>query len=63
MGESTGNIASLRCRIEQLEPDREELQRDIEQLCMQQSGSGYIGIITRVTNTSPKEIEISHTSL
>lgn len=48
MGESTGNIASLKCRIEQLEHEREELQRDIEQLCMQQSGSGYIGIITRI---------------
>lgn len=38
----------MKCRIEQLEHEREELQRDIEQLCMQQSGSGYIGIITRI---------------
>lgn len=48
MGESTANIASLKSRIEQLEHERGELQRDIEQLCMQQSGSGYIGVITRI---------------
>lgn len=48
MGESTANIASLKSRIEQLEHERGELQRDIEQLCMQQSGSGYVGVITRI---------------
>ena len=48
MGESIANIASLKSCIEQLEHERGELQRDIEQLCMQQSGSSYVGVITRI---------------
>ncbi|XP_057856947.1 uncharacterized protein LOC131066247 isoform X3 [Cryptomeria japonica] len=48
MGDSANNISSLIHRIEQLEQEREELRKDIEQLCMQQAGTGYIGIITRI---------------
>ncbi|KAH9303735.1 hypothetical protein KI387_008139, partial [Taxus chinensis] len=48
MGDSSNKISSLMHRIEQLEQEREELHRDIEQLCMQQAGTGYIGIITRI---------------
>ncbi|KAH0767167.1 hypothetical protein KY290_003070 [Solanum tuberosum] len=46
-----GNLndnASLRARIKELERERDELHKDIEQLCMQQSGPSYIGLPTHV---------------
>ncbi|KAJ8529998.1 hypothetical protein K7X08_036833 [Anisodus acutangulus] len=46
-----GNLndnASLRARIKELERERDELHKDIEQLCMQQTGPSYIGLPTRV---------------
>ncbi|KAK4340156.1 hypothetical protein RND71_041618 [Anisodus tanguticus] len=46
-----GNLndnASLRARIKELERERDELRKDIEQLCMQQTGPSYIGLPTRV---------------
>ncbi|TKY71238.1 golgin subfamily B member isoform X1 [Spatholobus suberectus] len=47
MTEST-NDESLLARIQQLEKERDELRKDIEQLCMQQAGPGYLAVATRM---------------
>ncbi|KAL3350438.1 hypothetical protein AABB24_023082 [Solanum stoloniferum] len=47
-GNLNDNNASLRARIKELERERDELHKDIEQLCMQQSGPSYIGLPTHV---------------
>ncbi|PNX97535.1 myosin heavy chain-related protein [Trifolium pratense] len=39
---------SLLTRIRQLEQERDELRKDIEQLCMQQAGPGYLAVATRM---------------
>ncbi|KAG6555143.1 hypothetical protein Mapa_003178 [Marchantia paleacea] len=49
MDESSSGNAGLMRRIVQLEKERDELQRDVETLCMQQSGfSGSIDIVSRM---------------
>ncbi|KAL2349541.1 hypothetical protein Fmac_003541 [Flemingia macrophylla] len=47
MAEST-NDESLLARIQQLEQERDELRKDIEQLCMQQAGPAYLAVATRM---------------
>ncbi|KAH1164515.1 hypothetical protein AAZX31_01G227400 [Glycine max] len=47
MAESTDD-ESLLARIQQLEQERDELRKDIEQLCMQQAGPGYLAVATRM---------------
>ncbi|KAG6424981.1 hypothetical protein SASPL_115404 [Salvia splendens] len=42
------NYESMVARVQQLERERIELQKDIEQLCMQQAGPAYIGVATRL---------------
>ncbi|KAH6789912.1 myosin heavy chain-like protein [Perilla frutescens var. frutescens] len=42
------NNESLVARVHQLERERNELQKDIEQLCMQQAGPAYLGVATRL---------------
>ncbi|XP_022763527.1 TATA element modulatory factor isoform X7 [Durio zibethinus] len=39
---------SLLARIQQLEHERDELRKDIEQLCMQQAGPSYLVVATRM---------------
>uniref|UniRef100_A0A1J3ID11 Uncharacterized protein n=1 Tax=Noccaea caerulescens TaxID=107243 RepID=A0A1J3ID11_NOCCA len=39
---------NLRARVKQLENERNELQKDIEQLCMQQAGPSILGVATRM---------------
>ncbi|KAJ0078163.1 hypothetical protein Patl1_37371 [Pistacia atlantica] len=39
---------SLLVRIQQLEHERDELRKDIEQLCMQQAGPSYLVVATRM---------------
>ncbi|CAN8270788.1 unnamed protein product [Cochlearia groenlandica] len=39
---------NLRARIKQLEQERNELQKDIEQLCMQQGGPSILGVASRM---------------
>lgn len=39
---------NLLTRIQSLEHERDELRKDIEQLCMQQSGPGYLSVATRM---------------
>ncbi|XP_010942768.2 uncharacterized protein [Elaeis guineensis] len=48
MDERGNNEESLSCRIEQLERERDELRKDIEQLCMQQAGPSYLPVATRM---------------
>ncbi|XP_018461561.1 uncharacterized protein LOC108832588 isoform X2 [Raphanus sativus] len=52
---------SLRARVKQLEHERNELQKDIEQLCMQQAGPSILGVATRMhfqrTASLEQEIE------
>ncbi|KAI0493174.1 hypothetical protein KFK09_027450 [Dendrobium nobile] len=52
----------LQNRIEHLEHERDELRKDIEQLCMQQAGPSYIAIATRMhfQRTSGLEQEIEN---
>ncbi|GFP88640.1 hypothetical protein PHJA_001007700 [Phtheirospermum japonicum] len=38
----------LVARVQQLESERSELHKDIEQLCMQQAGPAYLGVATRM---------------
>ncbi|GAV74946.1 hypothetical protein CFOL_v3_18426 [Cephalotus follicularis] len=53
---------SLTARIQQLEHERDELRKDIEQLCMQQAGPSYLVIATRMhfqrTASLEQEIEL-----
>lgn len=48
MGENSQNHQSLVDRIRQLENERDELHKDVEQLCMQQAGPSYLGIAARM---------------
>ncbi|GMJ03493.1 maternal effect embryo arrest 13 [Hibiscus trionum] len=48
MGTSLNDTESLLSRIKQLEYERDELRKDIEQLCMQQAGPSYLGVATRM---------------
>nr|GMC78470.1 liprin-alpha-2-like isoform X1 [Ipomoea batatas] len=46
-----GNLednTALHARIQQLERERDDLHKDIEQLCMQQAGPAYLGVATRM---------------
>ncbi|XP_021717134.1 myosin-9-like isoform X3 [Chenopodium quinoa] len=48
MDESSSDKESLNARIQQLEHEKDELQKDIEQLCMQQAGPSYIAFATQM---------------
>ncbi|EPS73784.1 hypothetical protein M569_00971, partial [Genlisea aurea] len=48
MDEDLPDQGTLAARIEQLERERNELHKDIEQLCMQQAGPAYLGVATRM---------------
>ncbi|XP_058081401.1 uncharacterized protein LOC131229456 isoform X4 [Magnolia sinica] len=48
MDERVNDSESLKQRIEQLEHERDELRKDIEQLCLQQSGPSYLAVATRM---------------
>ncbi|XAR52933.1 hypothetical protein NMG60_11021269 [Bertholletia excelsa] len=48
MDEPMNDNESLIARIRQLEHERDELHKDIEQLCMQQAGPGYLAVATRM---------------
>ena len=64
MDEDLCNPAALLKRISELERERDELQLDIEQLCMQQSGmsskaDALSKIQTRRITTLKQELEVS----
>ncbi|KAJ0233438.1 Myosin heavy chain-like protein [Hirschfeldia incana] len=61
MDHNSDENESLRARVNQLEHERNELQKDIEQLCMQQGGPSILGVATRMhfqrTASLEQEIE------
>ncbi|KAF3435566.1 hypothetical protein FNV43_RR22655 [Rhamnella rubrinervis] len=61
MDENLNNKESLLVRIQQLEQERDELHKDIEQLCMQQAGPSYLAVATKMhfqrTASLEQEIE------
>ncbi|KAJ0973688.1 hypothetical protein J5N97_015653 [Dioscorea zingiberensis] len=48
MDEEGNSDASLTHQIKQLQRERDELRKDIEQLCMQQAGPSYLAVATRM---------------
>lgn len=48
MDENSNGNESLMARIQQLEHERDELRKDIEQLCIQQAGPSYLVVATRM---------------
>ncbi|GLU09044.1 hypothetical protein SLE2022_259230 [Rubroshorea leprosula] len=48
MDDNPNNTQSLLARIQQLEHERDELRKDIEQLCIQQAGPSYLVVATRM---------------
>ncbi|KAH9655636.1 Myosin heavy chain-like protein [Citrus sinensis] len=46
--EKENESEALMARIQQLEHERDELRKDIEQLCMQQAGPSYLAVATRM---------------
>ncbi|KAM5549661.1 hypothetical protein ABKV19_000874 [Rosa sericea] len=48
MDEDLSEKESLLARIQQVEHERDELRKDIEQLCMQQAGPGYLVVATKM---------------
>ncbi|GMH03086.1 hypothetical protein Nepgr_004925 [Nepenthes gracilis] len=48
MEDSSAESESSIARIQQLEHERDELRKDIEQLCMQQAGPSYLLVATRL---------------
>ncbi|WOK92363.1 myosin-10 [Canna indica] len=48
MDERGNDEEGLHYQIEQLKRERDELRKDIEQLCMQQAGSSYLAVATRM---------------
>ncbi|XP_056160841.1 uncharacterized protein LOC115690332 isoform X3 [Syzygium oleosum] len=61
MAENSDGTQPLLLRIQQLERERDELRKDIEQLCMQQAGPGYLVVATKMhfqrTASLEQEIE------
>ncbi|KAJ8447518.1 hypothetical protein Cgig2_019512 [Carnegiea gigantea] len=48
MDEGSSRNEALRARIQQLERERDELHKEIEQLCMQKAGPSYIAVATQM---------------
>ncbi|KAL3814320.1 hypothetical protein ACJIZ3_015588 [Penstemon smallii] len=62
MDETLTDKESLIARVQQLERERNELQKDIEQFCIQQAGPAYLGVATRMhfQRTAALEQEIEN---
>ncbi|KAG8368490.1 hypothetical protein BUALT_Bualt15G0051100 [Buddleja alternifolia] len=62
MDQNSTDNESLVARVQQLERERDELHKDVEQLCMQQAGPAYIGVATRMhfQRTAALEQEIEN---
>ncbi|KAK7253193.1 hypothetical protein RIF29_37713 [Crotalaria pallida] len=48
---------SLLATIQLLEQERDSLRKDIEQLCMQQAGPGYLAVVTRMHSQRTADLE------
>ncbi|XP_047087428.1 uncharacterized protein LOC124699114 [Lolium rigidum] len=51
------DVEVLTRRVEELQRERDELRKDIEQLCMQQSGPGYVSVATRMLSQRATALE------
>lgn len=62
MEEDINDNDALVARVQQLENERDELRKDIEQLCMQHAGPGYLAVATRMhfQRTAALEQEIEN---
>ncbi|CAM0874190.1 unnamed protein product [Alopecurus aequalis] len=57
MDEKERDVEVLTRRVEELQRERDELRKDIEQLCMQQSGPGYVSVATRMLSQRATALE------
>ncbi|KAJ4815367.1 myosin heavy chain-like protein [Rhynchospora pubera] len=51
------DLEALILRVEQLQRERDELKKDIEQLCMQQAGPGYLSMATQMHSQRAANLE------
>ncbi|XP_072147387.1 uncharacterized protein [Setaria viridis] len=57
MDEKVDLVEVLTRRVEELQRERDELRKDIEQLCMQQTGPGYVSVATRMLSQRTAALE------
>lgn len=57
MDEKVHDVEVLTRRVQELQRERDELRKDIEQLCMQQSGPGYVSVATRMLSQRATALE------
>ncbi|KAL6885847.1 hypothetical protein ACP4OV_010108 [Aristida adscensionis] len=57
MDKNEDAVQVLTRRVEELQQERDELRKDIEQLCMQQSGPGYVSVATRMLSQRTSALE------
>ncbi|KQJ87110.1 uncharacterized protein LOC100842072 isoform X2 [Brachypodium distachyon] len=57
MDEKERTIEVLTLRVGELQRERDELRKDIEQLCMQQAGPGYVSVATRMLSQRNAALE------
>ncbi|KAF3323326.1 myosin-2 heavy chain [Carex littledalei] len=51
------DVEALNLRVEQLQRERDELKKDIEQLCMQQAGPGYLSMAAQMHSQRTANLE------
>jgi DNA repair exonuclease SbcCD ATPase subunit len=57
MDEKVDLVEVLTRRVEEFQRERDELRKDIEQLCMQQAGPGYVSVATRMLSQRTAALE------
>ncbi|KAL5684436.1 hypothetical protein ACJX0J_010821, partial [Zea mays] len=57
MDEKVNLVEVLTRQVENLQRERDELRKDIEQLCMQQAGPGYVSVATRMLTQRTAALE------
>lgn len=57
MDEKERTVEVLTLRVGELQRERDELRKDIEQLCMQQAGPGYVSVATRMLSQRNAALE------
>ncbi|AQL10413.1 myosin heavy chain-related [Zea mays] len=57
MDEKVDLVEVLTRQVENLQRERDELRKDIEQLCMQQAGPGYVSVATRMLTQRTAALE------
>ncbi|KAL6641028.1 hypothetical protein ACP70R_019209 [Stipagrostis hirtigluma subsp. patula] len=57
MDKNVDAVEVLTHRVEELQRERDELRKDIEQLCMEQAGPGYVSVATRMLSQRTSALE------